>query len=547
MKVSEKVSKSKNLNNTSDDQVVQAEPVRELPRAHRESLANLAKEKEKMLAGGGASRQAKQREKGKKTARERIQFLVDKDSFVENQPYVSTRITDFGMDKKKFSGDGVVVGSAKLDGRQIWLTSQDFTVLGGSLGEQHAAKIAKAQMDALKTGKPFVQINDSGGARIQEGVMSLEGYGSIFRANTLASGVIPQISLIMGPCAGGAAYSPALTDFVFMVDKTSHMYITGPDVIKAVTGEAVTGEALGGAVAHNSKSGNAHFNCASEEECLLTLRRLLSYLPSSNREAPPVVDCTEDPDRNTGEIMQIMPDKPSKPYDIRDVIGLLFDKDSFLEVHKDFAASMVVGFSRLNGKSVGIIGNQPKVFAGSLDKDSSDKASRFIRFCDSFGIPIISLVDVPGYMPGTVQEHGGIIRHGAKLLYAIAEATVPKIALVLRKAYGGAYIGMASKALGYDRVIAMPLAEIAVMGAAGAANIIFRNEINAAKDKDLIREIKIHEYSEKFMNPFAAASLGIVDDVIDPDHIRKALIQSLEMTADKQEELPKKKHGNIPL
>ncbi len=547
MRASEKVSRKEAKSNLPEEQGGKAEQAREIPRAHKESLANMVRAKETMLAGGGESRQAKQRAKGKKTARERINFLVDKGSFVENQPYMKSRNEDFGMDKKKFFGDGVITGSAQLDGRQIWLSSQDFTVLGGSLGEAHAAKIAKAQMEAMKTGKPFISINDSGGARIQEGVLSLEGYGSIFRANTLASGVIPQMSIIMGPCAGGAAYSPALTDFVFMVDKTSHMYITGPDVIKAVTGENVTHEALGGAEAHNSKSGNAHFRCSSEEECLLTLRQLLSYLPSSNREKPPVVECTDDAERITGEILHILPDKTNRPYDIRQVIDLLFDQYSFLEVHKEFAPSMVVGFARLNGRSVGIIGNQPMVFAGSLDKDSSDKAARFIRFCDSFGVPIVSLVDVPGYMPGTVQEYGGIIRHGAKLLYAIAEATVPKVALVLRKAYGGAYIGMASKALGYDRVLAMPMAEIAVMGAAGAANIIFRNDISAARDPELIREIKIHEYQEKFMNPYAAASLGIVDDVVDPEYIRRDLIRSVEMLSDKMEELPRKKHGNIPL
>ncbi len=547
VRASEKVNKKKELSNREEEKPEQGIDYDSLPAAHRESLANMTRTRETMLAGGGESRQANQRAKGKKTARERIQYLTDKGSFVENQPYMKSRNEDFGMDKKKFFGDGVVTGSALVDGRQVWLSSQDFTVLGGSLGEAHAAKIAKAQMEAMKTGKPFISINDSGGARIQEGVLSLEGYGSIFRANTLASGVIPQMSIIMGPCAGGAAYSPALTDFVFMVDKTAHMYITGPDVIKAVTGENVTHEALGGAEAHNSKSGNAHFRCTSEEECLITLRRLLSYLPSSNREAPPIVECMDDPGRNTGEIMNILPDKPNRPYDIRTVIDLFFDQYSFLEVHKEFAPSMVVGFARLNGRSVGIIGNQPMVFAGSLDKDSSDKAARFIRFCDAFGVPIVSLVDVPGYMPGTVQEYGGIIRHGAKLLYAIAEATVPKVALVLRKAYGGAYIGMASKALGYDRVLAMPMAEIAVMGAAGAANIIFRNDINAARDPELIREIKIHEYQEKFMNPYAAASLGIVDDVVHPESIRTELIRSVEMLSDKMEDLPRKKHGNIPL
>ena len=525
-----------------------AEPVKELPRSHRESLALLEKMKKSMLAGGGEDRKEKQRAKGKHTARERIEILTDEGSFVENQPYELGRIDDFGMDKKRFSGDGVITGSALMEGRQIWLSSQDFTVLGGSLGEQHASKIAATLNNAIRTGKPFVQINDSGGARIQEGIMSLEGYGAIFRGNILGSGVIPQISLIMGPCAGGAAYSPALTDFVFMVDKTSHMYITGPNVIKAVTGEDVSQEKLGGALVHNSKSGNAHFHCKSEEECMETLRRLLSFIPSSNKEEPPFVESSDDPNRDTGDLLHIIPGQASHPYDVRDIISLLFDKDSpFLEVHKEFARSMVVGFTRLAGRSVGVIGNQPKVFAGALNKDSSDKAARFVRFCDAFGIPVISLVDVPGYMPGTEQEYGGIIRHGAKLLYAIAEATVPKLALVLRKAYGGAYIGMASRALGYDRVLALPIAEIAVMGASGAANIIFRNEIQSAKDSELIREIKMHEYQEKFMNPFAAASYGIVDDVISPEQARKELIRSLEMTADKEDLLPRKKHGNIPL
>ncbi len=529
-------------------QAQNAEPVKELPRTHRESLALLEKMKKLMLAGGGEDRQAKQRAKGKHTARERIDMLGDEGSFVENQPYELGRIDDFGMDKKKFSGDGVITGSALVEGRQVWLSSQDFTVLGGSLGEQHASKIAATLNNAIRTGKPFIQINDSGGARIQEGVMSLEGYGAIFRGNILGSGVVPQISLILGPCAGGAAYSPALTDFVFMVDKTSHMYITGPNVIKAVTGENVSHEDLGGAVAHNSKSGNAHFLCKSEEECVETLKRLLSFIPSSNKEEPPFQETEDDPNRDTSELLHIIPGQASRPYDVRDIISLLFDKDCpFLEVHKEFARSMVVGFTRLAGRSVGVIGNQPQVFAGALNRDSSDKAARFVRFCDAFGIPIVSLVDVPGYMPGTEQEHGGIIRHGAKLLYAIAEATVPKLALVLRKAYGGAYIGMASRALGYDRVMALPIAEIAVMGASGAANIIFRSEIQSAKDSDLIREIKMHEYQEKFMNPFAAASYGIVDDVVAPESVRKELIRSLEMTADKEEILPKKKHGNIPL
>ncbi len=524
------------------------EAVKGLPRSHRESLALLEKMKTTMLAGGGQARQERQHARGKHTARERIELLGDPGSFVENQPYKRGRIDDFGMDKKKFSGDGVVTGSALLEGRQVWLSSQDFTVLGGSLGEQHASKIAAALESALKTGKPFIQINDSGGARIQEGVMALEGYGRIFRGNILASGVIPQISLIMGPCAGGAAYSPALTDFVFMVDKTSHMYITGPEVIKAVTGENVNHEALGGAMAHNSKSGNAHFLCSSEQDCMDTLKRLMAFLPSSNRQMPPKTSSSDDPARSTEGLFQIIPGQASHPYDMRDIIALVFDQDCpFLEVHKEFAPSMVVGFARLGGRSVGIIGNQPKILAGVLDRNSSDKAARFVRFCDAFNIPVISLVDVPGYMPGTEQEHGGIIRHGAKLLYAIAEATVPKIALVLRKAYGGAYIAMASGALGYDRVLALPIAEIAVMGAAGAANIIFRKEIQAARDSDLIREIKMHEYQEKFMNPFAAASFGIADDVVAPKDVRRVLIRSLEMGTDKQEVLPAKKHGNIPL
>lgn len=514
---------------------------------HKESMALQEKMKSTVLNGCGEASRIRQRSKGKLTARERLQNLIDPDSFTENHQYVMSRSTDFGMEKKCIPGDGVITGSGKINNRQVWLSIQDFTILGGTLGEQHAGKIAASQLMALKTGKPFIQINDSGGARIQEGVLSLDGYGKLFRANTLSSGVIPQISLILGPCAGGAAYSPALTDFVFMVDKLSYMFITGPEVIKSVTGEEVTHEDLGGALSHNKKSGNAHFLCSSEEECMQKLNRLLAFLPSSNKELPPVIESGDNSCRKTEELLSIIPEKDSKSYDMRQVIELVFDRDTFLEVHREFAPSIIVGFVRLNGRSVGVVGNQPNVFAGALDKDSSDKGARFIRFCDAFSIPIVSLVDVPGYMPGTVQEYGGIIRHGAKMLYAVAEATVPKVSLILRKAYGGAYISMASRELGYDRVLALPMAKIAVMGAEGAANIIFRKDIESARDSDLVREIKIHEYQEKFMNPYVAAGLGIVDDVITPDAVRIELIRSMEVLADKQDNIPSKKHGNIPL
>ncbi len=514
---------------------------------NEEAFARFEETREKMLKGGGDARIEAQHKRGKLTARERIGALLDENSFSEQNTYVVPRSHDFGMDKKKFPGDGVVSGSGRINGRKVYLSSQDFTVLGGSLGEMHAIRIADAQIDALKTGSPFIQINDSGGARIQEGTLSLDGYAKIFRANTLSSGVIPQISIILGPCAGGAVYSPAITDFIMMVEKVSNMYITGPQVIKAVTGEEISQEDLGGARAHTFKSGNAHFRFKSEEECLAFTRRLLSYLPSNNNEKPPVSECTDPVDRPTPELKDLLPDNQRKPYDIRSLINSAFDADSFIEVQADFAQNIVVGFAKLNGYTVGIMANQPKMMAAVLDINASDKAARFVRFCDSFNIPVTSLVDVPGFLPGTAQEHGGIIRHGAKLLFAIAEATVPKIALIVRKGYGGAFIAMASKNLGYDRVLAYPAAEIAVMGAEGAANIIFRKEIETAEDPAAKRQEKIEEFKVQVMNPFIAAGYGYVDEVIDPAQTREALWKSLEMYLGKEETRPVKKHGNMPL
>ncbi|HKL57475.1 MAG TPA: acyl-CoA carboxylase subunit beta, partial [Sphaerochaeta sp.] len=496
--------------------------------------------------GGGQKRIDAQHAKGKLTARERIEALVDSGTFIEYNPFMTSRGVDFGMAERRELGDGVVTGTALIDGRQVWLSSQDFTVQGGSLGEQHAERIARVQELALQTKKPFIQINDSGGARIQEGVYSLDGYGKIFRNNILSSGVIPQISLVLGPCAGGAAYSPALTDFVYMVDETSQMYITGPDVIKMVTGENVTHDQLGGASTHASKSGNIHFALENEKASFSHLRKLLSFLPSSNTELPPFAKA-KSPAKPSGAIEQIISEKTTKPYDIHTVIEELFDEDSFLEVQASYAQNMVVGFARLAGRTVGIFANQPRVLAGTLDINSSDKAARFVRFCDAFNIPIVSLVDVPGYMPGATQEYGGIIRHGAKLLYAIGEATVPKVALIVRKAYGGAYIAMASRTLGYDRVLALPSAEVAVMGADGAASIIHRKEISESSDPEATRKAKIDEYQNNSMNPFVSAAAGMVDDVIAPSEARKALIRSFESLAAKSEQRPSKKHGNMPL
>jgi acetyl-CoA carboxylase carboxyltransferase component len=507
---------------------------------YRERRAEMAGEAEKAKA-------AAQGAKGKLTARARIELLVDPGSFIEQQPYITGRATDFGLDPKRFPGDGVVTGTGKVGGRQVFLFSQDFTVLGGSLGEMHAERIAEVQSLALKNGAPFIQINDSGGARIQEGTLSLNGYAKIFRANTLSSGVIPQFSVILGPCAGGAVYSPAITDFILMVDGVSNMYITGPDVIRAVTGEEISHEDLGGAQAHCERSGNAHFRFGGEAEALSFLRRLLSYLPSNNLEQPPLAAGADPADRETPELEELLPEDPKKPYDVRDFITALCDRDSFLEVQAGYAPNVVVGFARLAGRTVGLFANQPKSFAAALDINSSDKAARFLRFCDCFNVPIVSLVDVPGFLPGVAQEHGGIIRHGAKVLYAIAEATVPKIALILRKAYGGAFIAMSSKALGYDRVLALPTAEIAVMGAEGAANVIFRKDIAAAADPQGLRAEKIRQFSESFMNPFVAAGYGYVDDVIQARFARIELVRSLEMNLRKREDRPAKKHGNIPL
>ncbi len=498
-------------------------------------------------AGGGEKRVVSQHEKGKMTARERISALVDPESFIEQQPFATVRSTEFGMDRQRYLGDGVVTGSAKINGRQLFLAAQDFTVVGGTLGEMHAERIAAAQQLALQSGVPFVQINDSGGARIQEGVLSLNGYAKIFRANTLSSGVIPQFSIILGPCAGGAVYSPAITDFIFMVDTISNMYITGPDVIRAVTGEEISHGDLGGALPHSMTSGVAHFRFADETQCLAGLRRLLGYLPLNNQESPPLLPVSDPIDRDTEGINDLIPDDARRPFDVRAVIAEVVDQGSFIEVQAEFAQNMVVGFAKLAGRTVGFFANQPNVFAASLYINSSDKAARFLRFCDSFNVPIISLVDVPGFLPGVTQEHGGIIRHGAKILYAIAEATVPKVALIMRKAYGGAFIAMASKSLGYDRVLAFPSAEIAVMGAEAAANIIFRRDIAAAEDAAAARQEKVEEFRETAMNPYIAAGHGLVDDIIVPASTRILLIRSIEMLGRKRENRPAKKHGNIPL
>ncbi|UCZ54638.1 methylmalonyl-CoA carboxyltransferase [Bacillus shivajii] len=497
--------------------------------------------------GGGDKRIEKQHEKGKLSARERIDIFLDSGTFVELNPFMEHRCMDFGMEKGSAPGEGVVTGYGKVNGRLIFLFAQDFTVYGGALGEMHAKKVAHVMDLAVKNKAPFIGLNDSGGARIQEGVLSLDGYGHIFYRNSIYSGVIPQISVIMGPCAGGAVYSPAITDFVFMVEKTSQMFITGPKVIETVTGETITSEELGGAKVHSSTSGNAHFSCASEEEALHEVRRLLSYLPQHNEDRPPVVETEERNDDFLYDLLDYVPVDPSRPYDVRKVIHEVVDEDSFMEVQPSFAKNAVIGFARLNGKSVGMIANQPKVMAGGLDIDSSDKISRFIRFCDCFNIPLVTFEDVTGFFPGIKQEHGGIIRHGAKILYAYSEATVPKITVITRKAYGGAYVALNSKAIGADLVFAWPNAEIAVMGPHGAANIIFAKEIRESEQPEVTRNEKIEEYREKFANPYVAAANGMVDDVIDPRETRMKLIQSLDMLERKDEERPNKKHGNIPL
>jgi propionyl-CoA carboxylase beta chain len=497
--------------------------------------------------GGGADRIAKQHEAGKLTARERIDLLLDPGSFTELDKFVTHRSHDFGMEDKKILGDGVVTGYGKVDGRQVFVFAQDFTVFGGSLSGAYAQKICKIMDLATRVGSPVIGLNDSGGARIQEGVESLAGYADIFLRNTLASGVVPQISLILGPCAGGAVYSPAITDFIMMTKATSYMFITGPDVIKTVTHEQVTKEDLGGALAHNQKSGVAHFAAENEQACILLTRELLSYLPSNNAEDPPAHATEDDPARADEILKAVVPQNPNKPYDIKDIVRAVVDDRHFFEVQEHYAKNIVVGFGRLGGRSVGVVANQPAVLAGCLDIDASIKAARFVRFCDCFNIPVVTFVDVPGFLPGTAQEWNGIIKHGAKLLYAFAEATVPKITVITRKAYGGAYDVMASKHIRADINYAYPSAEIAVMGPEGAVNIIFRNELTAAKDVGAERTRLANSYREKFANPFKAAELGYVDEVIRPEETRIKLIQALQMLKDKRQENLPRKHGNIPL
>ncbi len=511
-----------------------------------EKITDLYDRKREVELGGGDERIQKQHDKGKLTARERIDLLVDPGSFVELNAFVEHRTNDFGLENVKGPGDGVVTGYGKIHGKPIYLFSQDFTVFGGALGEMHAQKIANVMDLAAKNLVPFIGLNDSGGARIQEGVVSLDGYGHIFYRNAIYSGVIPQISVIMGPCAGGAVYSPAITDFVFMVDKTSQMFITGPKVIETVTGESISSEDLGGAKVHNSISGNAHFRGETEAEVLEMVRELMTYLPANNEEKPDVIEIEESDDYRP-ELTEIIPFDAIRPYDVRTVLEHIVDEDSFFEIHKEFARNIVIGFARIGGETIGLVCNQPKYMAGGLDIDSSDKAARFIRLCDSFNIPIITFEDVTGFFPGVKQEHGGIIRHGAKILYAYSEATVPKITVITRKAYGGAYVALNSKAIGADLVYSWPNAEIAVMGPQGAANIIFSKEIQMSDNPEETRERMIEEYREKFANPYVAASRGMVDDVIDPRETRIKLLQGLDMLRNKKEKRPNKKHGNIPL
>ncbi|MCK6481741.1 MAG: acyl-CoA carboxylase subunit beta [Planctomycetaceae bacterium] len=499
------------------------------------------------LAGGGAEATARQHERGKLTARERVALLLDEGTFVESGGFVTHRCRDFGMEGKRIPGDGVVTGHGLVEGRRVFVFSQDFTVFGGSLSGAYAEKICRLMDQAMKVGAPVVGLNDSGGARIQEGVVSLGGYAEIFLRNTLASGVIPQVSAILGPCAGGAVYSPAITDFILMVEKTSYMYVTGPNVVKTVTHEEVTHEDLGGARTHASRSGVAHFTAPDDASCLARVRELLSYLPSNNMEDPPLLPSGDDPARADADLDGLVPEDPDRPYDVKEVIARLVDGGRFLEVHGQYAENIVVGFARLGGRSVGIVANQPAHLAGVLDIAASMKAARFIRTCDAFNVPLVTLEDVPGFLPGTDQEYGGIIRHGAKLLYAYCEATVPKVTVILRKAYGGAYDVMSSKHIRGDLNLAWPTAEIAVMGPKGAVEIIFRKEIAAAADPAAEEARKIAEYTEKFANPFVAAAEGYVDDVIRPRETRKRLCDALEMLKTKRDRNPPRKHGNLPL
>jgi len=511
-------------------------------------IEHLRQLKKQAHMGGGEDKLAARKAKGKLTARERIELLLDKGSFREIDSLMVHRETNFGMDKKKILGDSVVTGWGTIDGRLVYVFSQDFTVFGGSLSGVHAEKICKVMDMAMRNGAPIIGINDSGGARIQEGVVSLAGYADVFLRNTLASGVIPQISVIMGPCAGGAVYSPALTDFIFMVKGSSHMFITGPDVVKAVTGQDVSFEELGGAMTHNSVSGVAHMAAESEEDCLFLIRELMGYLPSNNMEDAPFRGGSDDDSLRTEEkLNDIVPDSPNKPYDMRDVISLIVDEGRFYEIQEHFAQNVVVGFARLGGFSIGIVANQPMVLAGVLDIAASEKAARFVRFCDCFNIPLIVFEDVPGFLPGLDQEHGGIIRHGAKLLYAFCEATVPKLTVITRKAYGGAYCVMNSKHIRADFNVAWPSAEIAVMGPEGAVNIIYRREIGEAETPEAKRNELVTEYREHLANPYIAAQRGYIDDVIEPSETRPRLINALNMLQNKRDQNPPKKHGNMPL
>lgn len=513
---------------------------------NKDKINELKTKRQEAMLGGGQKSIDAQHKRGKLTARERIHLLLDQGTFEEMDVFVRHQSRDFGLEKTRFYTDGVITGIGKIHGRNVAVFSQDFTILGGSLAEYYAKKIVKIMDLAMKVGMPVIGINDSGGARIQEGVLSLAGYADIFLRNTLSSGVVPQISAIVGPCAGGAVYSPAITDFIFMVDKISHMFITGPNVIKAVTNEDVTFDELGGANTHAIKSGVSHFTCENEIDCFERIRKLMSYLPSNNMELPPTMDFDE-AEYDLSDLNEFVPDNPNKPYDMKDIINRVIDKDSFFEVHKDYAENIICGFGRISGRSVGIVANQPLVLAGVLCLNSSIKGARFVRFCDAFNIPLLVFEDVPGFLPGTDQEWRGVIRHGAKLLYSFCEATVPKITVIIRKAYGGAYDVMNSKHVRGDVNLAWPSAEIAVMGAKGAAEIIFRKELLAAEDKQKLLDEKINEFNTKFCNPYIAAERGFIDDIIEPKDTRKKLITYFELIENKVDFNPRRKHGNIPL
>jgi propionyl-CoA carboxylase beta chain len=512
-----------------------------------QKLAELKQRNRLAEEGGGPQRRERQHKEGKMSARERIEFLLDEGTFEETDKLVTHRCADFGMAEQKYYGDGFITGYGRIEGRLVFVFAQDFTVFGGSLSETNADKIVKIMDLAGKIGAPLIGLNDSGGARIQEGVVSLGGYADIFLRNTLYSGVVPQISAILGPCAGGAVYSPAITDFILMVDKTSYMFITGPDVIKTVTHEEVTKDQLGGAHTHNETSGVAHFIAHDDAECLSMIRELLSFVPSNNLDDPPRKPCTDPIDRADEKLDKIVPEQSNQPYDMKDVIQAVVDDGYFFEVHEHFARNIVVGFARLNGRSVGIVANQPAALAGTLDIDASVKGARFVRFCDCFNIPLVTFEDVPGFLPGTNQEYGGIIKHGAKLLFAFAEATVPKVTVITRKAYGGAYCVMASKHIRTDVNYAWPTAEIAVMGPEGAVDIVYKRELDGAENRESARQKKIEEFRDRFANPYVAAERGFVDAVIQPRDTRKKLIQALEMLETKRDKNPPKKHGNIPL